>query len=126
MLVKQHKKDRVQANADGMSAIQAVVEQVQRNMLAKLQPIFQLFAVSSISKTIPGDKYLVELKFLKTKLTTVRAAQGAAPLASITPAKEVTWGIGSMNLTLPVPLSTCSGPKWYDNAGGEPFHGGKN
>jgi hypothetical protein len=105
-LVTKHEVDQKKAKAEGSSEIQLAVDQVQRDMLVELQPIFQLFAVTSTAKTTPGDKYLAELTFLKGELAAVRAAQVAVPPPANAPARGVTWGMGSMNLTPPVPVGS--------------------
>ncbi len=84
---------------DRTAAIQAAAAQVQRDMLSELQSIFQLFAMTSSSKTAPGDKYLAEMKYLSTELAAVKAAQASSP-------RGVSWGISTMNLT---PLTPTPG-----------------
>jgi hypothetical protein len=94
--------------------IQVAVEQVQQDMLHELQPIFELFALQSTSKATPGDKYQrSELKFLQYELAALKRNQvvGAAPVAGLMPAQGVTWGLGSLNLTmLPQPLPPQKSP----------------
>jgi hypothetical protein len=85
-------------------------------MLAELQPIFQLFGVTSTDKSAPGDKYLAEIASLKSDLSQVKAAQAAAangpgimpggPVAA--PTRGVTWGMGSMQLAPPIPTTQPS------------------
>jgi hypothetical protein len=53
---------------DRDAAIQAASLQVQQDMLIALQPVFQLFALTSTSKNNPGDRYLAELKHLKEEM----------------------------------------------------------
>jgi hypothetical protein len=82
-------------------------------MLMELQPIFTLFAVTLTSKTLPGNKYLAELTFLKTELGKVQTAQVRASTAGSMPAAPgmdvppwgVTWGMGSLNLTPLIPAA---------------------
>jgi hypothetical protein len=50
-------------------ALVAAAEKGQHDMLTELHPIFQLFAVTSTSKTAPGDKYLAENSFLRVGLS---------------------------------------------------------
>jgi hypothetical protein len=73
-------------------------------MLAELQSIFHLFAHMSSSKATPGNKYLLELVFLKGELAAAQDSQRAALLASSTPPRGVTRGMRSMNLTPPIPV----------------------
>jgi hypothetical protein len=82
-------------------------------MLMELQPIFMMFAVTSASKTLLGDKYLAKLTFLKTELSKVQAAQvkasaavsGPATVGVAGPPWGVTWNMGSLNLTPLIPAA---------------------
>jgi hypothetical protein len=85
-------------------------------MLAELQPIFQLFAVTSTAKASPGDKYLAEIASLRASLSQVQAAQAAASNGqgmipggpAVAPLRGVTWGMGSMQLAPPIPTAQPS------------------
>lgn len=108
-LTKKHDQMIPQLKTDCDLAIVAVAEKVQLDMLTKLQPIFQLFAVMLTAKNLPGNKYLAELLFLQTGLSKVQAVQATTSAATswlaagvTNPPRGVTWGIGSLNLTPPI------------------------
>jgi hypothetical protein len=51
-------KDKREATVNRDAAIQAASLQVQQEMLVALQPVLKLFALTSMSKNNPGDRYL--------------------------------------------------------------------
>lgn len=105
-LTKKHELAIPKIKADYDAAILAASQKVQQDMLTQLQPIFQLFATMSTSKASPGNKYLAELKFLQSGLSQMQTAQTMAAsvpgAGGAVPARGVTWGMGSINLTPPL------------------------
>jgi hypothetical protein len=97
------------AKAENALALQVATENVQRAMIAELQPIFHLFAITSSSKTAPEDKYLAELNFVKAELSAIMLAQTSPQTSggsTTSRARAVTWGMGLTNLTPMSPLPT--------------------
>jgi hypothetical protein len=97
------------AKAESAAALKVALENVQRETIAELQPIFHLFAIMSSSKTALGDKYLAELNFLKSELASINCVQTAPTPTSVPSApgaRAVTWGMGMMSLTSVLPAPT--------------------